>query len=159
MNGQMAYFCGDGLYLKIEFHSNMISVDASMFVYNTATNTTHEATSMPQGLGGYAMTTLTNDTLLVCGGYERGVYMYSCSLYVVGVNTWASFASMPAGVAFFAMLTLYDRPYIFGGTNSSLVISNLVYTFETNMWNARAHMVKGLVTHGAAVVDADTALV
>ncbi|CAM6000079.1 unnamed protein product [Sphagnum balticum] len=129
-----------------------------MFVYDTVTNSTHEATSMPQGLGGYAMTTLTNDTLLVCGGYERGVYMYACSLYVVGVNTWAFFASMPAGVAFFTMLTLYDRPYIFGGTNSSLVISKLVYTFETNTWNARANMVKGLITHSAVVVDADTAL-
>ncbi len=57
------------------------------------------------------------------------------------------------------MLTLHGRPYVFGGGKNSLIVSNTVYTFESNAWKTRTQMETTLFDHNAVVLDVDTALV
>ena len=79
-------------------------------------------------------------------------------MYVVGVNTWTTFTPLPDILIFFPMLTLHGQPYVFGGLDG-LVISNTVYTFESNAWKTRTQMETTLWAHNAVVLGVDTALV
>jgi N-acetylneuraminic acid mutarotase len=132
-----------------------------MYVYNTATNSTHEAASMPHALHNYGMTLLTGDSVLVCGGNTGDVHVAICSLYTISVNAWTSFTSLPAIVDHFPMLTLNGRPYVFGGDNDTITM-NTVYAYDSakKMWNVRAPMPTALSAHTAVVFgDMNTALV
>jgi len=140
ISGTLAYFGGGG---------------GTMYVYNTASNSTQVAPEMPPGTWGYGMTLLNNSDVLVCGGAGTN----ACWLYTVGANAWTSFASLPMTELYnFAMVTLDGRPYVFGGVNSTQTF-NTVYTFDANMWTARTPMRVALHAHSAVALGTDTALV
>src|ERR1700678_4138576 len=63
-----------------------------MHVYNTATNSTHAATPMPQQRVTYGMTMLNSEIVLVCGGEIDSAIVNTCWLYssCIGGPQWRS---------------------------------------------------------------------
>jgi hypothetical protein len=143
---RLAYFIGG--------YNETYNVCNTVTIFNPTTNKTTNGVPMNVKRAAHAAAAV-NNTIIVCGGLDDlAKQMSSCEQFNVSTQKWTFIASLPSTNSYFTMTTLDNFVYSTGGRMETGItgVSNEVFTYDGQKWNARKEMFFRLTEHSTIAV-------
>lgn len=129
---------------------------ATLYQYNSATQTWRELASMPSARGALGVA-VHQGRLYAVGGYDGAKNSNAVEVYDPQANTWKSVATLPTARDHHAVVTAGDKIYAIGGRTGLNYRKNMAvveqYDPTINQWQTRASMPTARSGIAAGVID------